>query len=114
MSEESKPLDKMTVKELREVAKEIPEITGASAMKKDELLSAIKQAKGIEEEKPVKKKKVVSKSAAAVTVAEIKAKMAQLREEKKAKAGDKAALKILRRRINRLRKRSRIAAAAAA
>jgi len=68
----------------------------------------------IEEEKPVKKKKVVSKSAAAVTVAEIKAKMAQLREEKKAKAGDKAALKILRRRINRLRKRSRIAAAAAA
>ncbi len=114
MSEESKPLDKMTVKELREVAKEIPEIVGASAMKKEELLSAIKKAKGIEEEKTAPKKKVSSR-AAAVSVREIKAKMAALRREKEeAKTNaDRKTLAILRRRINRLRKRSRIAAAAA-
>ena len=34
---QEKPLEKMTATELREVAKEIPEITGASGMKKDEL-----------------------------------------------------------------------------
>jgi hypothetical protein len=35
-----KALEKMTAKELREVAAGIPEITGAHGMKKDELLSA--------------------------------------------------------------------------
>jgi ABC-type uncharacterized transport system ATPase subunit len=43
-----KPLDKMTVVELREVAKEeIPGITGVTGMKKDQLLEAIKEARGI-------------------------------------------------------------------
>ena len=42
-----KPLEKMTVKELREIAKEIPEITGVSGMNKAELFSAIQTAKGI-------------------------------------------------------------------
>ena len=46
---QEKPLEKMTATELREVAKEIPEITGASGMKKEELISAIKKARGIEE-----------------------------------------------------------------
>ena len=54
---EEKPLDKMTVKELREVGKEIPELTGVTAMKKDELLAAIKKARGIEDEAPPEKKK---------------------------------------------------------
>jgi len=113
MSEENKPLDKMTVKELREVAKEIPEITGATAMKKDELLAAIKKAKGIEDEKPAPKK-AVSKSKAAVSVAEIKAKMTELRRRKESLKGqaDRKTLSVLRRRINRLRKRSRVAARA--
>ena len=44
-----KPLDKMTVKKLREIAKEIPEITGVHGMNKDELLAAIEKAKGIVE-----------------------------------------------------------------
>ena len=47
-----KPLEKMTVKDLREMAKEIPEITGVHGMKKDELIHAIKDAKGGEEEAP--------------------------------------------------------------
>jgi len=44
-----KPLDKMTVKKLREIAKEIPEITGVHGMNKDELLDAVEKAKGIVE-----------------------------------------------------------------
>ena len=42
-----KPLDKMTVTELREIALEIPGITGVHGMKKPELLEAVKAAKGI-------------------------------------------------------------------
>ena len=58
-----KPLDKMTVVELREVAKEIPDVTGVSGMKKDQLLALIKEAQGIEEEKPAKKKTAKKKTA---------------------------------------------------
>ena len=39
-----KPLDKMTVPELRAKAKEIPDVTGVSGMKKDQLLAIIKEA----------------------------------------------------------------------
>ena len=38
-----KPLDKMTVKELKEVALELPEITGVHGMNKADLLLTIKQ-----------------------------------------------------------------------
>ena len=43
-----KPLDKMTAKELRElVLKQIPQVTGASGLGKDELLVQIKEVLGI-------------------------------------------------------------------
>jgi len=45
-----KPLEKMTVKALREIAKEIPEITGVHGMKKEELLVAINEVRGVKEE----------------------------------------------------------------
>ena len=46
-----KPLDKMTQKELRELCMaKIPQITGASGMSKEELLPAIKEVLGIEDE----------------------------------------------------------------
>ena len=41
-----KPLEKMTVKALREIGKEIPEITGVHGMKKEELIVAINEARG--------------------------------------------------------------------
>jgi hypothetical protein len=44
-----KALDKMTVKELREIAKEIPDITGVHGMNKAELIDAVEKAKGIAE-----------------------------------------------------------------
>ena len=59
MSEENvvdkeKPLEKMTVTDLREMAKDMPGIVGVHGMKKDELIAAIKEVKGIKDE-PVKK-----------------------------------------------------------
>jgi len=80
---EEKPLDKMTAKELREVALEIPGIDGVHAMKKEQLLAAIKEARGIKDEEPVKKakKKAPKKQ---VSVKELKDKIIQLKKEKKA------------------------------
>ena len=46
-----KPLDKMTVKELKDLAiAKIPQIVGASGMHKEDLLAAIKENLGIVEE----------------------------------------------------------------
>ena len=98
-----KPLEKMTAKELREVAKEIPDITGVHGMNKDELVAEIKKARGIEE--PASKKKNSS-------IREIKQKLAQLKvkraEALEAKDGKTAT--ILRRKISRLKKKTRRAA----
>jgi len=46
-----KPLEKMTATELRELAKGIDGITGVHGMNKAELISAVKQARGIVETK---------------------------------------------------------------
>jgi len=106
--ESEKPLDKMTAKELREMALEIPGITGVHAMKKEELLKAIKEAKGIKDEEPIKerKKKTPKKE---VSVKELKKKVVRLKEEKEAarEAEDRKKVDILRRRINRLKKQTR-------
>ena len=95
-----KPLDKMTVKELKEVALEIPEITGVHGMNKSDLLSAIKAAKGIEE--TVKKK-------GSGTVREVKRQIKALKIKQNEAAGEKNSkmATIYRRRISRLKKKSR-------
>ncbi len=108
-----KPLDKMTVTELREVAKEIPELTGVHGMKKAELLAAIQEAKGIVAEEP-KKPKAKPKAAAktALTVQEMKALIKTLRTQREQALADKdkKKAKIIRRRISRLKKKTRQAA----
>jgi len=98
-----KPLDKMTSKELRETALQIPEITGVHGMNKSELLSAIKEARGIVEDKSKKSD---------TAVRELKKKIVKLNDfkEKNLENLDKKQLKILRRRKNRLKKRTRKAA----
>lgn len=99
-----KPLEKMTVKDLREMAKEIPEIVGVHGMKKDELITAIKATKGIKEE-PVKK--------ADASVSELKQKIRALKAERSAalEAKDKKMATIYKRRISRLKKKTRRVAA---
>ena len=49
-----KPLDRMTAKELREIALTISEITGVHGMNKTELLANIKKARGIVDDKTKK------------------------------------------------------------
>ena len=100
-----KPLDKMTVIELREfaLAKDLG-ISGVHAMKKEELLPAVKEALGIKDEEPAKKAVEVK-----ATVGEMKKKILVLKEEKKTALAskDKKKITVLRRRINRLKKRSK-------
>ncbi|UCD31952.1 MAG: Rho termination factor N-terminal domain-containing protein [Desulfobacterales bacterium] len=98
-----KPLEKMTAKELREVGKQLPEITGVYGMNKAELISAIKKARGIEE--GVEKKTDTS-------VREIKKKIKALKAEREIAINnkDEKMAKIYRRRISRLKKKTRRAA----
>jgi hypothetical protein len=98
-------LEKMTVKELRAIAAEETEAVGIHAMKKDQLLSAIKEARGITEEKAPKEKREKDE----VTVAELKAKVAELKGKKEEfrRLRDRRMVEVLRRRINRAKKRTR-------
>ena len=98
-----KPLDRMTAKELREVALEIPEVTGVHGMNKAELLAAVKEARGIVDEK--EKKSDVSVREIKKKIQELKALKAQAHESK-----DKTRADIYRRRISRLKKKTRRAA----
>jgi hypothetical protein len=99
-----KPLEKMTVKELREMAKDIPGITGVHGMKKDELIVEIKKAKGVKDE-PIKK--------ADASIAELKQKIKALKAQRRdaLEAKDKKKATIFKRRISRLKKKTRRAAA---
>jgi hypothetical protein len=135
-----KDLERMTVKELRAIAAEETELVGIHAMKKAELLEAIKEAKGIEEEKApaeeapeeevpeeevpeeevpeeeAQKEKAPKKKAPEekakkeeLTSKELKAKIAELKVKKEEfrKARDRRMVEVLRRRINRAKKRTR-------
>lgn len=98
-----KPLEKMTAKELRELAMTIPEIVGAHGMNKEEVLSAIKTARGIKET-PTKKGDR-SMRQLKEKVKELQGKKAEVREQ-----ADKKNLERLRRRISRMKKKTRRAA----
>ena len=118
-----KPLEKMTVKALREIAKDIPEITGVHGMKKEELIVAINEVRGVEEktvteDKSIKEKSAKEKTAkkAGTTPGEIKKQIRAFKAQRHAaiEARDKKAANIYKRRISRLKKKSRKAAALSA
>jgi hypothetical protein len=98
-----KPLEKMTAKELRDVALTIPEITGVHGMNKEEVLAAVKKARGIKEA-PIKKGDR-SMRQLKEKVKELRGKKVEFREK-----NDKKAINQLRRRISRLKKKTRKAA----
>ena len=106
MTEQEKQLDKMTAKELRDVAKEIPEITGVHGMVKADLLSAVKAARGIEDEKPAPSAKSTGGGDGIKKVIKYLKKARQTALEAK----DKKMATIYKRRISRLKKKSRKAA----
>jgi len=99
-----KDLDKMTQKELRELCMEkITQITGASGMSKEELLPAIKEILGIEHEvEPVNPNKEMVMN----LKKDIRAMYA-----KKGETTERGKRDIIRKKINRMKKRTRRLAA---
>jgi hypothetical protein len=98
-----KPLDRMTATELRKYALDMGEITGVHGMNKEELLAAIKEVKGIKDEGKGEK----------VSMRDLKEKAREMRAKKQeAIAGGEPQKKIdiLRKKANRLKKRTRRAA----
>jgi hypothetical protein len=99
-----KPLEKMTSTELRKYALDLGEISGVHGMNKEELMSAIKEVKGIKDE---------GKHAEKVSMRDLKVKAGEMRAQKLAAitAGEsRKKVDILRRKANRLKKRTRKAA----
>ena len=99
-----KPLDKMTATEMRKYALALGEIDGVHGMNKEELLSAIKKVKGIKDE---------GKHTEKVSMRDLKEKAAEIRAQKLAAiaAGEpQAKIDILRKKANRMKKRTRKAA----
>jgi hypothetical protein len=107
---DEKHLEKLTVKELREIAAEMPHEKALHDMKKADLVAFIKEARGIKKEIHAKKKPAVKLK---MTKPELKAKIRELKvmrlqaleshEHKKAV--------ILRHQIGQLKKKSRRVAA---
>jgi len=96
-----KPLDKMTAKELRDlVINQIPSIQGASGMDKDELIKAIKEVLGITDE-------AGQPSPYKAQIVSMKAQMKEMRAKKAAEGATRKEKDILRRKVNKLKKRSR-------
>lgn len=102
-----KPLEKMTVKELREIAKEIPDISGVHGMNKAELYTAVCKARGIEERQKKKKAEKIVES-----VKHIKERIRALKVEREAalRSNDARKANIYKRRISKLKKKTRKAA----
>ena len=96
-----KPLEKMTASELRDMAINLPEITGASGMNKTELIKAIKKVKGIED--------TGRKKQSDVSVRQIKEKIRELKKQRQTclEQDDKKMADIYRRKISRLKKKTR-------
>lgn len=104
-SKKEKSLDRMTAKELREYALSLGEITGVHGMNKEELLAAIKEYKGIVDEG--------KKAAKSVNVRNLKEKLKNLRQVKQeavTSGASRAQIDILRRRLSRMKKKTRKAA----
>ena len=97
-----KPLEKMTAKELRDLAMEIKEVSGVHGMNKVELIAAIQKSRGIE----------VQGRSVSSSVREIKAKIKILKNKYAAavKEGNQKMVLILKKRIIRLKKKTRRAA----
>jgi uncharacterized protein (DUF3084 family) len=101
MEKKEKPLEKMTAKELREVALEIPELKGVHAMKKEELLAAIRETRGTEEEVKDQVKGEVEEEREEVKeeVEEVKEEVKEEREEVKEVKKEKKVKKKVEKKI---------------
>ena len=95
-----KPLEKMTATELRTLASEIPEITGVHGMNKAELVSEIKESRGIVDE-------VGKKSTGKVRELKVKIRELKAKRQKSLDSEDDRMAAIYRKKIIRLKKKTR-------
>ncbi len=99
LPELTRPLEKMTVKELREIGLLVPSMVGVHSMKKAELVEQLTEVYGLE---TGTKKKIEGIGDIKAKIRECKAKKAEAQE-----AGDKNKINVYRRKINRLKKQTR-------
>ena len=106
LPELARPLEKMTVKELREIGLKVPTMVGVHSMKKAELVEKLMEVYGIE----------VETKTGHEGIKELKAKIREMRTRKAEalEAGDKNRINVYRRKINRLKKQTRKMARTAA
>lgn len=98
-----RPLEKMTTKELKEIALQVPEISGVHGMRKEQLVDALRKSKAIEVPK-------AKKTGATLGVLKKRIRAAKGRRQEALEGKDRKAVAIFRRRVSRLKKRSRRAA----
>ncbi|RJQ85527.1 MAG: transcription termination factor Rho [Desulfobacteraceae bacterium] len=98
-----KPLEKMTVIELRELGKQIEGVVGVHGMNKPELLAIIKEARGIKE---------APKAKETATTKQLKAEIRKLKVQRSQALAEKNGLMATRyrRQISRMKKKTRRAA----
>jgi len=99
-----RPLEKMTTTELREIAKGIEGVSGVHGMKKEELIGALRASKGIVVA-------VVKKADASIHSLKKQIRLMQAKRSAAIEAKDRKLATICRRKISRLRKKTRRAAA---
>ncbi len=95
-----KPLENWTIKELREEALKAGDVHGVHGMNKEELLTAVRKAKGIPE--PEKK--------TSEGIREIKSKIQEMRKQKdseREEGASKLRLNVLRKKISKLKRQTR-------
>jgi hypothetical protein len=99
--QKEKPLEKWTIKELREEALRIPGVQGVHGLNKAELLVALRAEKGIVDTDAKKKGEGVRAVKANLKEAQ------KLRDEERSQGATNARLNILRRKISKLKKQTR-------
>lgn len=98
-----KPLEKRTIKELRDEALKVDGVQDVHGMNKEELLSLLRKGKGIAE--PERKK--------GENIRDVKFKLKELRAQRdqlRADGASRQKLEILRKKISKIRKKTRRAA----
>jgi protein-arginine kinase activator protein McsA len=105
-------LEKMTATELRDYAlKNHPDVTGVTAMKKEELIVAIKKARGEEVKEVHKKKKAAGKVKLDKKAMKEKIRGLKAEKGKALQAKDQKALAKIRKKIKKLKRMTKRAVA---
>jgi len=99
-----RPLEKMTTTDLREVTKGLEGVSGVHGMKKEELIAALRASKGIVVE-------VVKKVDASIHSLKKQIRSMQAKRSAAIEAKDRKLATIWRRKISRMKKKTRRAAA---